>query len=586
MSDDVDDMMLPPFLEKRLQKFAGSTGADEVRAWLRPATELMRVDTLKCFKASRLSFADMLCRQMIREAWRITLITQECEESGAGKFVYRINAGSYAFTYIARAYPWDGVEKVGRRADGANRDLFGALFVGLASEERVAREFDTFDVKAEGIMRTDADVIGWTPANRSSRHFDAVVDALVNGEQPELTQGTGYLMRNGGFQASGRNGSISFQGIPEGHPLGHPFFADLFAIYMVRLVSIDLANAIARLRNPEAAQLDNAVARQLGIGNSSGQGMCVALQRWPHWVSTWITVRELALAYAKSQPVTAKNRACMREAISDAITLYERTDHQAESYVTSNEQIIENLSIVASWLDEDDFSRWGDVATRAGAQMDGESLEQLNSLLLDLVPEFCDAIEPYFRVGSARQRVMDPAMRIGRLREILRRNYHWALVSDRTLAASHQHFWYHSVDNGEQRRGERIIDPHEQFESFIDHIGLIQRLASVLTGYDDDCRAGDVMLDHPDLHFAISRVQYLDGLAYAEIRDGLADKEFIPANLIRFFLASLGIRCANPLSIRYVRGTFYQNHPLPDEFAPRRERAFTDGVSATREAAQ
>src|SRR3546814_2748352 len=120
--------------------------------------------------------------------------------------------------------------------------MFGALFVNIASDQRIERDFDTFDVKAEGEMRTDADVIGWTPANRSSRHFDAVVDALSRGEQPAPELGIGYLMRNGGFQSSGRNGTISYPGIPEEHPLAHPFFADIFAIYLVSLVSIDLVN--------------------------------------------------------------------------------------------------------------------------------------------------------------------------------------------------------------------------------------------------------------------------------------------------------------------------------------------------------
>lgn len=584
MSDGKETQKLPAFLEKQLAIFAGAEGTERVRALMRPAEEVMRVDTLKCFKSSRLSSADLIVQKMVEERWSITLVSRECNPEGAGKFVYRIETPDHAFTYIARAYPWDGVEKVGRRADGANRDMFGALFVNVADEKRIAKEFDTFDVKFEGGMRTDADVIGWTPANRSSRYFDAVVEALAEGRQPYLEPGMGYLMRNGGFQASGRNGSISYQGLPAGHPLNHPFFADLFAIYLVRLFSLDLANAIAQLRNPDAAQLAPEVARELGIGNSSGQGMCVALQRWPHWVATWVTVRELALAYSKAQPVTEESRAQMEACIAQTRAVYTHTDEQTENYVISNEEMIENLSRAARWAAEEPLETWGDFADRAAAQMDGESREQLNSLLMDLVPAFCDAIAPYLRIGTLRQRVMEPAMSVGELRTLLRRNYTWALEFDRSHASTHQHFWYHSVDNGEQRRGERIIDPHEHFESFIDHVGLIQRLASVLTAWPDDTQVGDVVLAHPDLHYSITRVQYLDGLPYAEIRDSIAHRDFLPANLIRFFLACLGVRCANPLSIRYVRGTFYQFQPLPYDFA-RRPLPETEGVEASQEVA-
>jgi hypothetical protein len=557
---------LPIFIEQRLEEFAGKEGAARARQWMRPAETLMRVENLRCFKASRVSFADMLLRRIVRGRWQIRMVSGQCGDDGAARFVYRIDAEGHAFTYIARAYPWDGIEKVGRRSDGANRDMFGALFVNLASDQRIQREFDTFDIKSEGEMRTDSDVIGWTPANRSSRHFDAVVDALASGKQPAPELGIGYLMRNGGFQSSGRNGTVSYPGIPEEHPLAHPFFADLFAIYLVRLVSIDLVNAVARRHNPKAAQLDISIARTLGIGNSSGQGMCVALQRWPHWVATWVTVREAALGYAKSLLVDRKGISIVRNSIESVIRIYERTDPQTQDYVAPNETIIENLKRISDDLDEGQFRCWGDVAAHVADTMDGETREQFHSVLLDVAPDFCDAIAPYFQMGAARKRQLQPAMTVAALREILRKNYAWALTADRTLAETHQHFWYHSIDNGEQRRGERIIDPHEHFESFIDHIGLIQRLAAVLASRCDDERVGAVVLDHPDLHYAISRAQYLDGVPYAEIRDPLAHRDFVPADLIRFFLASLGIHGATPLSIRYVRGTFFQDQPLPSDF--------------------
>lgn len=566
MSKTASETELPPFLQERLiEAVGGEERAARVKSLMRPADELMRVESLKCFKASRLSFADMFGRRMIERGWKIRLLRGEVDDNGAGKFVYDVEAEGRRMTYIARAYPWDGIEKVGRRADGALRDMFGALFVGAASDERIEKEFATFDVKAEGEMRTTADVIGWTPANRSSRHFDAVVDALAAGNQPEMD--FAYLMRNGGFQSSGRNGSVSFHGIPLDHPLSHPFYADMFAIYLVRIFSIDLVNAIARRRHPDAAQLDRSIARNLGIGNSSGQGMCVALQRWPHWVATWVVVRELALAFSKSQPISNGARERMRAAITHVIAIYKASDPQVEDYVTPNEEVIANLETIDGWVAETDAGSWNEVAERVAATFDGETREQFNSLLIDLEPEFCDAIAPWLRTGSIRKRNFDPRMTVSRLREILRRNYSWALQYDRTLVSTHQCFWYHSEDNGEQRRGERVIDPHEEFESFIDHIGLVQRLASVLTAYDEDTRMGDVVLDHPDLHYAISRVQYLEGIPYVEIRDSIAHRDFIPAELIKFYHACLGMRGATPLSIRYVRGTFFQAEPLPQDLS-------------------
>jgi hypothetical protein len=336
-------------------------------------------------------------------------------------------------------------------------------------------------------------------------------------------------------------------------------------------VSIDLVNAIAGARNPDASRLAPDIARYIGVGNSSGQGMCVALQRWPHWVSTWVTVRELALAFAKSRPANEESwRAERLEGlIARAADYHRSTKLQSEDYVVPTEVLAGNLEALIPWVAATvrNGAPWGELARRAEARFDAETVEQLNALLIETYPEFADACAGYLPIGAERERDLVPEMTVGALKTLLRRRYDWALRYDMRLSSTRQHFWYHSADNGEQRRGDRIVDPHEEFESFIDHIGLVQRLASVLMLYDDDARVAEIVADTPDLAFAASRVQYLAELPYAEIRDNLIHKDFIPAHLIRFFLASLGIEGASPLSIRYVRGVFFQGMPLPEEIA-------------------
>jgi hypothetical protein len=575
MKGPVMPVDLPPFVRDAATEVVGAAAVERMKHYMRPAEEVMRAPAMSSVKASRVSFAYVLARRMLEERWRITLESCECDANGQGRFQYRISARGVDFAYIARAYEWDGKEKVGRRSDGANRDMFGALFLGVPSPERVEQEFATFDVKNVNSMRTDSVVLGWTPANRSARVFDHVVEALAAGHQPEpglIGSAAGYLLRNGGFQGSGRNGSIAYLGIPPDHPLRHPFFADLFGLYMVRQVSIDLVNAIAKARNPNAARLCDEIASYLAVGNSSGQGMCVALQRWPHWVSTWLTVREAALAYAKSMPLETRSVQRLRGLLSRVSAYYDTVGVATEDYVVPNKVIAANLRTLRSWTDDTGtYPLWDDVANAAKV-FDLETQEQLNSLLIDLYPALADRLADYLPVGAARERDVQPEMPVSELKSLLRKNYRWALDYDIQQSKTRQHFWYHSADNGEQRRGERIIDPHEEFESFIDHIGHIQRLSCVAATYDDDVIVGELMFAHPDLEMAVSRVQYLADLAYAEIRDNLAHRDFIPAHLIRFFLASLGIECSTPLSIRYVRGVFFQGIPLPAEIASGTDR--------------
>lgn len=532
---------------------------------------------MSAVKSSRVSFTRVLARHMIGQRWSVALVSASCDAEGDGRFRYAIRIGPHRLTYIARAFRWDGIEKGGRRSDGAVRDMLGAIFLGEPSEERLEREYRTLETRDVDTMRTDSDVAGWTPASRSARSFDYAVDALCAGRQPDpavLARGAGYLLRNGGFLGSGRHGTLSFEGYPADHPLKHPYFADLFGLYLVRQVSFDLVDAIAAARNPNAARLADHVARPIGVGNSSGQGMCVALQRWPHWLSTWMIVKELAVAFATTTPIGADPRRADRvRALLDRAARFGRSvSLHCEDFVVPQTAIADNLVRFSRALGEAAQSgpsdlTWGGLIAKACAGFDLESVEQILSILVETFPDFADAAAGYLPIGASRDRDIAPEMAVGGVRALLRANYSWALTLDRGHSRAHQHFWYHSVDHGEQRRGERIIDPHEEFESFIDHVGAIQRLAAVLSAYPDDLPIAEVTADVPDLAFAASRVQYLAGLPYSEIRGNLVDRDFLPAHLIRFYLAVLGMELSAPLSIRYVRGVFMPGMPLAREIA-------------------
>src|SRR4029077_16219608 len=98
-------------------------------------------------------------------------------------------------------------------------------FLGTPDEARIAEEFAVFNLRDIARMRTRSDVTGWTPANRSVRYFDHVVDARVAGRQPDpsfLGSGTGYILRNGGYSGSGRPRPPPLGSLCAQHPLPHP----------------------------------------------------------------------------------------------------------------------------------------------------------------------------------------------------------------------------------------------------------------------------------------------------------------------------------------------------------------------------
>jgi hypothetical protein len=254
--------------------------------------------------------------------------------------------------------------------------------------------------------------------------------------------------------------------------------------------------------------------------------------------------------------------------LSRASAYYASIELQCEDYVVPPASLAANLDAIRSLLPglgKTQSDTWSGLADRVAATFDIETAEQLNSLLIDLYPDFADAVAAYLPTGVWRDRDVRPEASVEDIQRLLIENYGWALRYDLRPARTRQHFWYHSADNGEQRRGERILDPHEEFESFIDHIGLIQHLSCVLASYSPKTPIAELLVDKPDLFYGLARVQYLAGLPYAEIRDNLIDRDFIPAHLIRFFLSVLGMECTTPLSIRYVRGVFFQGMPLPED---------------------
>ena len=192
---------LPPFLDDVLRSFVGEDCRSDVLARLRPADELMTAPRLGAMKATRLSFANVLARRMIEQRWTIRRDRFSCDAEGDGYGVYRIDAAGHRLSYITRRYRLHGIDKVGRRSDGAGRDMFRAIFLGTPDETRIAEEFAVFNLR---------DIAHAHPLRRD--RLDAGQPACATsttwwtrsppGASPTVLpgSGTGYILRNGGIR--------------------------------------------------------------------------------------------------------------------------------------------------------------------------------------------------------------------------------------------------------------------------------------------------------------------------------------------------------------------------------------------------
>lgn len=569
---------LPAYVTDEWLAAQGVTDKRRLLANLRSEDEVMRPERLRAIKATPLSFARSLLQKMVAERWLIEAQSVDVDADGAGTLVYRIVAADRVMTFVVFARRSDGTEYPGRIFE-PNFDFLAALFDGDVDAARIEREQQELDGKVwHG--RTDNACLGWTLANRSVRFFNHTVERLERGEQPDeefLKTGGGYLIRNAGWYGNGRFGSRSWKALDSGHPLSYPYHLDIFPLYLWRTVGYDVVEAIARRRNPAAAvPLASRLKAWMGVGNSSGIGMIAALVRWPSWMSAYNFPRELALALVFSQSNAFDAKAAKRfcQLLQRAARYYEEQPDCPIEQVerpTALSAALRRTAHIAKQLQQKHLGRkagntnyWKEVADFAQTLGSPELSEQVNALLLETFPRFTDAAMELFPEAMKIERRVDPLIRLGALRSIIAERYSWALRIDQSAPGARAHFWYKSEENGENRRGDREVDPGVDKETFVDVVGAVQALDAALADQPNEKQVAEFLVERPELSHVVSRVQLAQWVPYSEIRGNIIDANFLPMDGIRFLLSTMGLESSHPHSTRWVRGTFLQGAPLPE----------------------
>ncbi len=563
----------PAFLSPEWLTAHGVPDGDEIWRAMRPESLVMRPERLRAIKASRLSFARSLMQTMIDGRWRIGCRLSELDSHGAGLLIYEIEAEQHLFSFVVVSSASDGTDRLGRFYE-TQYDFYGSILEGRVSPERAKREAAEMETRVWS-GRTDNESLGWTVANRSNRFFDYVVAQLAAGHQPDtkfLASGGGYIVRNAGWYGNGRHGSRSWLSLPADHPFAHPYHLDVFALYLWRTVSCDVAEAVARARSAVAVPLQPAIKKYLGIGNSSGIGMVAALVRWPAWLGTFHLVRELAIAYAVTRKQVQRQKierladllgragAYYAEQPGSAVSEVEEPGHLAEG-LRALEQSTRRLLAESSLPPYP----WATLVRRSQQFGSAELEEQLNALLIEVESDFADRAASLLPEGMRVRRTIDPRMTVAELMDLVHSRYAWAMALDLAAPGARAHFWYKSEENGENRRGERDIDPGVENETFVDVAGTVQALTNASSEQDPATPVGEFLLMNPQFSHVVSRIQLAARIPYSEVQANIIDRGFLPMDGIRFLLSTLGLESSSPHSTRWVRGVFFQGAPLPED---------------------
>ena len=531
----------------------------------------MRLDRLGASHPTRLSFLRTLMRRAARERWRVRRAEWAIGDAGYGHAVYSAAPPQRTYGLVAFSTPLEDSRRTDRVIAEA-WDTSYVLYDGVPDADEIERLRQNAPLQEAG--RYCARDLVLARANKSVRLFDAVVDALARGEQPDaaLLASVGYLMRTTAVYGNGKFGIADREEIAERPELSGPFQAEMLTVWLIRSFTIDLAEHIAARRAPErAARLSPPLRRGLGVGNATGLGMAPFLVRHPVLMHNWFHAREAALARVRSQPgasgAAQAGFLAALAAMQDKVRTWRTADMRQTQAVAALDADLATLERKTAGLTHGAALPWDALYRFAEANLSLEGQEATVALILEPHGELIDDLAETMAADEDARFRIDGAMSCAALKALIARDYAWARRYDFSQEQANARFWYVSAEKLEPRLGERSSEPGAEREQPLAVARDIEALSRALAEEPAPLAVADFLLRHPEWRHVVRRAQIAARHPYAEIRDNLIDAGMRPIDLLRSKLAFFGASRFDPRSDRWLRISLFAGEPFPEEIA-------------------
>ncbi|MGX9355583.1 hypothetical protein ACS3SW_10575 [Roseobacteraceae bacterium S113] len=532
---------------------------------------VMRLSRLGSFHQSRLSFMRILTRRMTRENWTFSRPVFEFDDKGVGHTVYCAHTPDRTYSLIAFGHDLPAEQRSDRVIAQAWDSTF-TLFDGVPDATDIARLRQNIPLQEAG--RVSEKELSVSRANRSVRLWDHVVSALAAGQQPDPSEiaKVGYLMRTTAVYGSGKLGAADHEMIADRPECAAPFQIEMLSVFLTRTYVRDLVQHVAHLKGGSAtATLDPAIARSLGIGNSTGLGMAPFLINHPMLFNNWIAAREQAIAIVRNLPAATDAEANVFRALLKRSMISADIWHSAhEIQIEKLKHLRRDLRKLANHVSQADLQSlhpWNRLFEWAEATLGEDAQECLASLLLEPYGALVDALSDQMSDRNTQAFRIDGTMRVGALRRILERAYGWALEIDWSVLQQCARAWYVSAEKLEPRLGERFDEPIAPYEQPLAPGRDAAALFDALKDEDGDAPLAGFLLTHPEHRHSVRRAQIVAQAPYAEIRDNTIGSDLMPIDMLRCKLSFFGATQFDPRSDRWVRICMFGNAPYPEELS-------------------
>jgi len=534
----------------------------------RSPKEIMTLSRLGSFYQSKLSFL----RSFIREFkdWEFNKDLFELDKDGYGTAVYSVKKDSRAYSLVCFANKLNSIE----RSDRVIATKWDAAFVlhdGIPTKDDIDRLKE--NVPKQEVGRVSYKELALSRANKSVRVFEHTVDALASGRQPDenIVKDVGYLYRTTAVYGSGKFGLADRYRIKERSEICGPFRLEMMLVYLVRQFTFDQVNHMAKSRNPnKAVKLSDDIARNLGIGNSTGLGMAPFIVNHPTLLHNWIYSREDALKQIRSiQKVEIKDFDKFKECFEKSKLNINTWKTDSEYQTNKINILIKDLEVFEkNYLLDFEFNEnflWNNLYLWIEKELSEEGIEYIVSMLMEpydnivnpLVENMSAEEDLYFDIPGERL--------VSNLINIIKNNYSNILDIDFDSPNEIANFWFISKNKEEPRVANRHEEEGSELEQPLAIARDVSKLFKRLKDYDSSKTIAEFLMSNNDLRHAVRRCFIIEKFPYSEIQDNTIGSQLVPIDMLRLKLSFFGAQKFDPRSDKWLRINMYQGAPLINE---------------------
>ena len=535
---------------------------------LRHPEDVMKLSRLGSFHQSKLSFL----RSFIREFknWEFNRDIFDLDKEGYGVVVYSVRKNKRIYSLICFSQHINAEE----RSDRVIATKWDAAFVlhdGVPTKNDIERLKE--NVPKQEIGRMSNKELALSRANKSVRIFDHVVNSLSSGKQPDvnLLNKVGYLYRTTAVYGSGKFGLADRFRIKDRKEICGPFRLEMMLVYLVRQFTFDQINHISKMKNPnEFVSLDKKIAKNLGIGNSTGLGMAPFIVNHPTLLHQWIYNREKALKEIRSIKDVSKKeiehfKFCLEKSKKIIDTWYTDSKYQNKKIKSLKNDLIKFNEYFSSLKFISKKYLWNEIFLWIDKYLDEECSEYLISMMMEpydniiepLVKNMSSDEEKYFNIPSNRKLI--------ELKKVIETKYKSILNINFNDKKSNTFFWFISKNKEEPRIANRFEEYGSNLEQPLAIARDIKKVYEKISNENLSKTVADFLVDNDELRHVIRRIFISEKFQYSEIQDNTISESLIPIDMLRLKLSFFGAQKFDPRSDKWLRICMYQGAPLVNE---------------------